>query len=67
MFETTASRARLRVPRTKIPELLAGVLAAYSNVEDVGVHDRPLEEVIAEMFTTTRRGNSAVNASGKTR
>lgn len=67
VFETTASRARLRVPRTKIPELLAGVLAAYSNVEDVGVHDRPLEEVIAEMFTTTRRANSAVDLSGKTR
>jgi hypothetical protein len=32
-------------------------LSQYS-LEDVGVHDRPLEEAIAEMFTATR--NSAV-------
>ena len=63
VFETTASRARLRVPRTKVPELLAGVLAAYTNVEDVGVHDRPLEEVIAEMFTQTRRVKNAQETS----
>jgi len=63
VFETTASRARLRVPRTKVPELLAGVLAAYTNVEDVGVHDRPLEEVIAEMFTQTRRVKNSQETS----
>ena len=33
--------------------LLSALLSQYS-LEDVGVHDRPLEEAIAEMFTATR-------------
>ncbi len=44
-------KVRLEVPRTKIPEILVSLLNRY-NIEDVGVQERPLEEVIAEMFTT---------------
>lgn len=53
VFETLAPRAKLRVPKQKVAEVLAAVLAAYP-IDDVGVHDRPLEEVIAEMFETPR-------------
>jgi ABC-2 type transport system ATP-binding protein len=53
VVESRPPRARLSVPKQKIPEILAGLLQEY-NVEDVGVLDRPLEDVIAEMFTATR-------------
>jgi len=43
-------RARLRVSRGNVPEMLSRVLAGY-DVEDVSVEDPPLEDVIAEMFT----------------
>ena len=39
------------VDRARIPEVLSSVLSRF-NVEDVGVQERPLEEVIAEFFTT---------------
>jgi ABC-2 type transport system ATP-binding protein len=53
VFEMQFPRAKLKVPRQQVPETLAGLLARYP-LEDVGVHDRPLEEVIAELFTSTR-------------
>jgi len=53
VFEMQFPRAKLKVPRQQVPETLAGLLSKYS-LEDVGVHDRPLEEVIAELFTSTR-------------
>jgi ABC-2 type transport system ATP-binding protein len=56
VFDDVFPRAKLRVARNQVPETLAALLAAYP-LEDVGVHDRPLEEAIAEMFTSTR--NSA--------
>jgi ABC-2 type transport system ATP-binding protein len=43
-------RAKLRVPRTVVPEVLGSLLAAHP-VQDVSVEDPPLEEVIAEMFS----------------
>ncbi|HEX6986853.1 MAG TPA: ABC transporter ATP-binding protein, partial [Planctomycetaceae bacterium] len=51
VLESTPPRVRIEVPRQQIPEVLASLLARYT-VEDVGVEDRPLEEVIAELFTT---------------
>jgi hypothetical protein len=33
---------------------LTALLSQYA-LEDVGVQDRPLEETIAEMFTSTRK------------
>jgi ABC-2 type transport system ATP-binding protein len=51
VLESTPPRARIEVPRQQIPEVLSTLLSRYA-VEDVGVEDRPLEEVIAELFTT---------------
>ena len=50
VVERQPPRAKLEVPRHQIPEILAGLLAKYS-IEDVVVQERPLEEVIAELFT----------------
>ncbi len=49
--ERIGPRVKIEVPRTKIPEVLSAVLAKYA-IEDVGVQERPLEDVIAEFFTT---------------
>ena len=43
-------KARLRVERAAVPEVLAAILAHHV-VEDVSVEDPPLEEVIAEAFS----------------
>lgn len=49
--EQVGPRVKLEVERTRIPEILAAVLAKFP-IEDVGVQERPLEEVIAEFFTS---------------
>lgn len=49
VFDVQPPRVKIRIPRQKVPEALGAILSAYA-IEDVGVHDRPLEEVIAEMF-----------------
>lgn len=54
VIETVPPRVKLEVPRNQIPEILTALLSKYS-VEDVGVQERPLEEVIAEVFTNHRR------------
>ncbi len=54
IIETQPPRVKLEVPRHQIPEILTALLSKYS-IEDVGVQERPLEEVIAEVFTTDRR------------
>jgi ABC-2 type transport system ATP-binding protein len=43
-------RAKLRVQRGIVPEVLATILTNHA-VQDVSVEDPPLEEVIAEMFS----------------
>ncbi len=63
VFDDQFPRAKLKVPRQHVPEILTGLLSNYS-LEDVGVQDRPLEEVIAELFTSTRA--DAEDASGPT-
>ncbi len=50
IVETKPPRARIEVVKQRIPEILAALLSQYA-IEDVGVQDRPLEEVIAAMFT----------------
>ena len=55
---------RLEVPRQNIPQILSNLLANY-NIEDVGVQERPLEEVIAELFRPTRCCSD--NANGEPR
>jgi len=53
VFDVQPPRVKIEVDRTKIPEVLSQLLSRYS-IEDVGVQDRPLEEVIAEVFTTSK-------------
>ena len=43
-------RAKLRVDRSLVPEVLSSLLAQHP-IEDVTVEDPPLEEVIAEVFS----------------
>ncbi len=45
-----APRAKIRVDRGKVPDVLGSMLAKYG-IDDVSVEDPPLEEVIADMFT----------------
>ncbi|SFI04903.1 ABC transporter ATP-binding protein [Planctomicrobium piriforme] len=52
VLELNPPRAKIEVERTKVPEVLGALLSQY-RIEDVGVQDRPLEEVIAEMFAAT--------------
>jgi ABC-2 type transport system ATP-binding protein len=54
VIDATPPRVKLEVPRGNIPRILADLLSNYQ-IEDVGVQDRPLEEVIAELFEGDRR------------
>ena len=49
VLEVNEPKARLRVDRSSIADVLSSVLANHT-IEDVSVEDPPLEEVIAEMF-----------------
>ena len=49
-----APRAKLRVQRGVVADVLGSLLARH-NVEDVSVEDPPLEEAIAEMFTSAEK------------
>ena len=51
VVEMRPPRVRLEVPRQNIPEILSALLSNY-NIEDVGVQERPLEDVIAELFSS---------------
>lgn len=57
VLEQTGPRAKIEVERQKVPTVLTSLLNEY-RIEDVGVQDRPLEEVIAEMFAATDDQNS---------
>jgi len=65
VLELIPPRARLEVERSRVPEVLGALLATY-RIEDVGVQDRPLEEVIAEMFTVTDDSNETMEADAAT-
>lgn len=54
LLEQTGPQTRIEVERQKVPAVLTSILNEY-RIEDVGVQDRPLEEVIAEMFAATDR------------
>lgn len=49
IVERMPPRVKLEVPRQEIPKVLAALLDRYT-IEDVGVQERPLEDVIAELF-----------------
>jgi len=60
VVERIPPRVKLEVPRQEIPKVLAALLDRYA-IEDVGVQERPLEEVIAEVFVQ----NSMINPAGR--
>ncbi len=62
VLEIIEPKARLRIDRSKIAEVLSSVLASYS-IEDVSVEDPPLEEVIADMFALSVKKTKKVDAS----
>ncbi len=49
VLELNPPKAKLRVDRGKVPEVLGQILPKHV-LEDVSVEDAPLEEVIASMF-----------------
>ncbi len=51
LVESRPPRVKLKIARHQVPEILATLLSEYE-IEDVSVQDRPLEEVIAEMFSS---------------
>lgn len=53
VFDVAPPNAKLRVDRNRIPETLTALLQRYQ-LDDVGVQERPLEEVIAEFFTDSK-------------
>ncbi len=53
VLEINPPKARLRVRRAVVPEVLSRLLAEQM-IEDVSVEDPPLEEVIADMFLQIR-------------
>ena len=53
VIESDPPRVKLEVPRNQIPEILTALLSQYK-IEDIGVQERPLEEVIAEVFEEGR-------------
>ena len=50
VLELVEPKARLRIDRGNIANVLSSVLATYT-LEDISVEDPPLEEVIAEVFS----------------
>jgi len=52
VVEFRLPKARIEVDRQKVPAILSALLQEYQ-LEDVGVQDRPLDEVIAEVFSAT--------------
>ncbi|MCA9015502.1 MAG: ABC transporter ATP-binding protein [Planctomycetaceae bacterium] len=64
VIEFESPHVKLKVPRNKIPEILSNLLSKY-RILDVGVQERPLEEVIAEVFTEQKNEtNRTQNQSG---
>ncbi len=58
VVERIPPRVKLEVPRQEIPKVLAALLDRYT-IEDVGVQERPLEEVIAELFVRQKTAEPA--------
>ncbi len=58
VLEVLPPKAKIRVARRVVPEVLAGMLANHV-IEDVSVEDPPLEQVIAEMFSLADQQSAA--------
>lgn len=62
VFDAHPPRVKLEVPRNQIPQILTNLLSQYT-IDDVSVQERPLEEVIAEMFTSSKRPELSTDES----
>jgi len=62
VLELNLPRAKIEVDRVRVPEVLGQLLAEF-RIEDVGVQDRPLEEVIAEMFSSTKQSDGRTSTT----
>ncbi|MCA9055273.1 MAG: ABC transporter, partial [Planctomycetaceae bacterium] len=60
VFDVHPPKVKLEIPRREIRAVLTSLLTTYS-LDDVAVQDRPLEEVIAELFTETRTQPATTN------
>lgn len=56
ILKTDIPRVSIRVPRSNVSRVLAEILNTYT-VDDVGVEDPPLEEVIASLFHSIAEAN----------
>jgi ABC-2 type transport system ATP-binding protein len=56
VFDSHPPRVKLKAQRNQIPEILTALLSQY-DIEDVSVQERPLEEVIAEMFIAVKNNS----------
>ena len=64
VVEIEEPKAKLRVERNVIAEVLSSVLASHT-IEDVSVEDPPLEEVIAQVFEqTTEHFEASIEPAG---
>ncbi len=64
VIEWVSPKAKIRVDRAVISEVLASVLDSHP-ILDVSVEDPPLEEVIAEVFAKSSAARSRLVAAGK--
>ena len=51
VFDILPPRAKLSVVKAEVPKVLSSLLSRYA-IDDVSVQDRPLEEVIGEIFAS---------------
>ena len=65
VIRANGPRVKIEVGRAQIPEVLASLLSNYT-VEDLSVQERPLEEVIADLFTTNAAESSDESAPRRT-
>jgi ABC-2 type transport system ATP-binding protein len=66
VLEIQPPKARLLVDRRRVPSVMAAILNAFA-VEDIGVEDPPLEDVIAEVFAQAEdpEGMHAASRNGR--
>jgi ABC-2 type transport system ATP-binding protein len=58
IVETRPPRVRIQVEKQRVSECLATILSQHS-VDDISVVERPLEDVIAELFSTDDASRAA--------
>ena len=60
IVDDTWPKLKLKINRTDVPKLLSEILDEFA-IEDIGVEEVPLEDVIAELFRETAAKGSAMS------